>query len=181
MSQQIAWQVSLVLMALVAFGFAFVAIKSGRRAEDYTPLQKQAYRLRVRLFWMLVALLGPVMLYTLVDLPYGASRTGNNAAPVQVIEATGYQWRWELSSGQVALNQPVEFRVTSADVNHGFGIYDTDMHLVAQTQAMPGYTNTLRHTFTKEGTYMILCMEYCGLAHHNMMSEIKVSSLQGGK
>jgi cytochrome c oxidase subunit II len=181
MSQLIAWQVSLVLMALVAFGFAFVATKSGRRAEDYTPLQKQAYRLRMRLFWTLVALLGPVMLYTLIDLPYGASHAANNAAPVQVVEATGYQWRWELSRDQVALNQPVEFRVTSADVNHGFGIYDADMHLVAQTQAMPGYTNTLRHTFTEEGTYKILCLEYCGLVHHNMMTEIKVSNLQGGK
>lgn len=181
MSQQIAWQVSLVLMALVAFGFAFVAINSGSREEDYTPLQKRAYRIRSRLFWVLVAALGPAMLYTLIDLPYSASRAGNNAGAVQVVEATGYQWRWELSRDRVAANQPVEFRVTSADVNHGFGIYDTDMHLVAQTQAMPGYTNTIRHTFTRDGIYKVLCMEYCGIAHHNMMTEIVVGSPQGGK
>ena len=64
--------------------------------------------------------------------------------------------------------------VTSADVNHGFGIYDADLRLVAQTQAMPGYTNRLRHTFAAEGTYRVLCMEYCGLVHHNMITEIKV-------
>lgn len=177
MSQQIAWQVSLVLMTLVAFGFAFVAINSGKREEDYAPLQKRAYHLRARLFWVLVLVLGPVMIYTLVDLPYDASRARNNSSAVQVVEATGYQWRWELSRLRVAKDQPVEFRVTSADVNHGFGIYDADMHLVAQTQAMPGYTNVIRHAFGKEGTYKILCMEYCGIAHHNMMTEFKVGAL----
>lgn len=172
--QPIAWQLSLVLMALIAFGFAFVAINSGRRQDDYTPLQKRAYRLRTRLFWGLVLVFGPAMLYTLLDLPYDAARAGSGAGPVQVVEATGYQWRWELSREEVAVGQPVEFRITSADVNHGFGIYDANLHLVAQTQAMPGYTNTLRHTFSEEGTYKVLCMEYCGIAHHNMLTEIRV-------
>lgn len=178
MSQQIAWQVSLILMTLVALGFAFVAINSGKREKDYGNLVHSAYRLRTKLFWTLVLVLGPVMIYTLLDLPYdAASRAGSNSGPVQVVEAKGYQWRWELSHDRVAKDQPVEFRVTSADVNHGFGIYDAEMRLVAQTQAMPGYTNVLRHTFQKEGTYKILCLEYCGMAHHNMMTEIKVGGL----
>jgi cytochrome c oxidase subunit 2 len=177
MSQQIAWQVSLVLMTLVALGFAYVAINSGAREEDYAPLQKRAYGLRTKLFWALVLVFGPVMIYTLLDLPYDAGRARSNSGAVQVVQATGYQWRWELSRDRVAKDQPVEFRVTSADVNHGFGIYDPDMHLVAQTQAMPGYTNIVRYTFSKEGTYRILCMEYCGIAHHNMMTEIKVGGL----
>jgi cytochrome c oxidase subunit II len=177
MSQQIAWQVSLVLMTLVGAGFAFVAINSGTREEDYAPLQKHANRLRTRLFWALVLVLGLVMIFTLLDLPYVASRIRGNSSPVQVVDATGYQWRWTLSRDHVAKDQPVEFRVSSADVNHGFGIYDTDMHLIAQTQAMPGYTNIVRYTFQKEGTYKILCMEYCGTTHHNMMAEIKVGGL----
>jgi cytochrome c oxidase subunit 2 len=177
MLQQVAWQLSLVLMAFVASGFAFVAIYSSKRDEDYTPLQKRAYRLRARLFWTLVLVFGPAMIYTLLDLPYDASRAQSHSGAVQVVEATGYQWRWELSRDHVAAGQPVEFRVTSADVNHGFGIYDPDMRLVAQTQAMPGYTNKLRYTFSKEGTYKILCMEYCGMAHHNMMAEVKVGNL----
>ena len=177
MSQQIAWVASLILMALVAFGFAFVAINSGKREENYPLLQKSAYRLRTKLFWVMVFVLGPVMIYTLLDLPYAASRAGSNSGAVQVVEATGYQWRWELSRERVAKDQPVEFRVTSADVNHGFGIYDADMHLVAQTQVMPGYTNVIRHTFGNEGTYRVLCMEYCGVAHHNMMTEFKVGAL----
>ena len=166
-------------MILVAIGFMFVALKSGRRADDYTPMQKRAYHLRAKLFWGLVLVLGPTMIYNLADLPYSASyaRSSASGAQVQVIEAKGYQWRWELSRNRVAVGQPVEFHVTSADINHGFAIYDTDMHLVVQTQAMPGYINKLNYTFSKKGTYKILCLEYCGVAHHNMITEIEVGDL----
>ena len=179
MSQQIAWQASLVLMVLVALGFAFVALNSGVREEDYAPLTKRAYGLRTKLFWVLALTLGPVMIYTLLELPYWANRAKNNNpdAVVQIVEAIGYQWRWELSRDHVAKDQPVEFHVTSADVNHGFGIYDANTRLVAQTQAMPGYTNVIRHTFRDEGTYRIMCLEYCGTVHHNMVAEIKVGGL----
>jgi cytochrome c oxidase subunit II len=177
--QQIAWLLSLALMLLVAFGFTFVALKSGRRADDYTPLQRRAYRIRTKLFWALVLVLGPAMIYSLLDLPYGASHAHANASGVQpfVIEGKGYQWRWELSRNHVPVGQAVEFRVTSADINHGFAIYDPEMRLVAQTQAMPGYTNKLNYTFSKAGTYKVLCLEYCGIAHHNMITEIKVGDV----
>lgn len=177
--QQIAWLLSLALMILVASGFTFVALRSGRRADDYAPVQVRAYRIRARLFWALVLTLVPAMIYNLVDLPYstGYARANASGAPPLVIDAKGFQWRWELSRNHVAVGQPVEFRVTSADINHGFAIYDTGMHLVAQTQAMPGYTNTLRYTFNKKGTYKVLCLEYCGIAHHNMMTEITVGDL----
>ncbi|MEO6352963.1 MAG: hypothetical protein ABIO19_02680 [Burkholderiaceae bacterium] len=172
--QQIAWQVSLILMTLVALGFIFVAINSGTREEDYGHAVHKAYSVRAKLFWTLVLVLGPAMIYTLLDLPYKASHGQSASGPAQVVKVTGYQWRWELSRDHVVKDQPVEFHVTSADVNHGFAIYDTDMHIVAQTQAMPDYTNILRHTFTKTGTYKILCLEYCGIAHHNMITEINV-------
>jgi cytochrome c oxidase subunit II len=177
--QQIAWLLSIALMALVAIGFTFVAVNSDRRADDYKPLQLRAYRIRAKLFWALVLVLGPAMIYTLLDLPYGASHAHANASgtPAVSIEAKGFQWRWELSRNQVPVGQPVEFHVTSEDINHGFALYDPEMRLVAQTQAMPGYTNKLDYTFDKAGTYRVLCLEYCGIAHHNMITEIKVGDL----
>ena len=141
---------------------------------DVTPghninLAERAYRIRRVFFWALVLTGTPLTFYTLADLPYDIARAGE---PPQVIEAVGHQWRWALSADRVVAGREVEFRVTSADVNHGFGIYDADMRLVAQTQAMPGYTNRLRHTFARPGVYRVLCMEYCGLVHHNMVVEI---------
>ena len=91
-----------------------------------------------------------------------------------------YKRQWEISPNQAKAGTPVEFNVTSEDVNHGFALYAPDDRIVTQTQAMPGFTNRLRHTFTKPGTYRILCLEYCGLAHHNMVSEFEVVAADKG-
>ncbi len=171
------WWVSVALMGFLAVVFAFVFAGSGEREADYAPLRDRAYRLRTRLFWALVLTLFPAMIYNLVDLPYDAPRSAS-VAP-EVIEVVGRQWSWSLSDTEVTVGRPVEFRVTSADVNHGFGIYDANMRLLGQTQAMPGYTNTLRHTFEAPGTYRALCMEYCGIVHHSMVAELTVAAAQG--
>ena len=68
----------------------------------------------------------------------------------------------------------IEFRVTTLDVNHGFSLYAPDGHLVAQTQAMPGYLNRLRVTLDEPGTYTVLCLEFCGMGHHRMRGVIEV-------
>ncbi len=39
---------------------------------------------------------------------------------------------------------------------------------------MPDYTNRLFYTFTGPGHYYIICLEYCGVAHHVMNSEFEV-------
>src|SRR3990167_4716925 len=103
--QQIAWLASLVLMTLVGLGFAFVAINSGAREEDYGRVVHSAYSTRTKLFWTLVLVFGPVMIYTLRDLPYDAGHARSNSGPVQVVQATAYQWRWELSRDRVAKDQ----------------------------------------------------------------------------
>lgn len=172
MYQQLAWQISIALIAVLVLAFAFIVLNSGKWVE-YAPLQKHAYRLRTGLFWTLVLLLTPLMVYSMLDLPYDAAHR-DHGDKTQVIDVVGHQWYWTMSSNEVALGRPVEFRITSADVNHGFGVYDQNMLLVGQTQAMPGYVNKLQLIFHKEGTYKILCMEYCGLAHHNMLAEIRV-------
>lgn len=172
MYQQLAWQITVALVAVLVLVFAFVVLNAGKWSE-YAPLQKRAYRLRARLFWALVLLLTPLLVYSMSELPYDAALR-QQGDQTQVIDVVGHQWYWTLSSDQVTLGRPVEFRVTSADINHGFGIYDQNMHLVGQTQAMPDYINKLQLVFRKEGTYKVLCMEYCGLAHHNMLAEIRV-------
>ncbi|MCK2095756.1 cytochrome C oxidase subunit II [Thauera aromatica] len=171
--QQTAWWVSIALMALVAAMFAYGAASSRRREQDYAGLARRAYALRARAFWVLALVLGSAMIYSLRALPYGGGAVEAGTA-AQVVEAKGYLWYWELSPNRVEAGRPVEFRVSSADVNHGFGIYDPELKLVAQVQAMPGYTNVIRHTFEREGRYRILCLEYCGTVHHGMTAELTV-------
>ncbi len=129
--------------------------------------------------WFFIALLVlgvPILFGTLVftSLPY-ASATVSTAKEYQIVHAIGHQWRWELDNTRLKAGQPAEFRVASGDVNHGFGIYDSSLHLLTQIQTMPGYTNIMRYTFQAPGTYKVMCLEYCGLAHHGMLAELTVT------
>ncbi len=168
--QELAWYLTVLLVAAIAAVFAMVRWQSDLTAT-YGGVQSSAYRTRDRLFWALLILGVPVMALTLWKLPY--VRAGEPAAP-QVVTATGFQWYWELGRKSVVAGQPVEFQITSADVNHGVGLYDSDTRLLAQAQAMPGYVNRLRYTFERPGKYRLMCLEYCGLAHHDMISELEV-------
>lgn len=179
MVQHVAWVITLIAMGAVALSFLWVAAGANEFTE-YPGIVARAYRLRKALFVVLLVASGGVNALTLGELPYAissdaASREGG-LRPSQVVEAVGSRWQWELSPERIVAGQPVQFRVTSTDVTHGFGIYDDSMQLLAQTQAMPGYINVLTYTFQRPGTYHLLCLEYCGVAHHGMMGEFTVVS-----
>jgi cytochrome c oxidase subunit 2 len=171
MYQQIAWIVSIVLIALLAIVFIYV-IRHSSRDGNSADIAAATGRWRGRLLWGVTLLSIPIVAYTLTELPY-ARKAIANLAPVEV-QAKGYQWYWVFSQTELPAGKPIEFQVTSADVNHGFAIYGPDMKILTQTQAMPGVTNVLRYTFEKPGTYKILCLEYCGVGHHTMMTELHV-------
>ncbi len=167
--QDLAWAISLWLMVLLAIAFVYVAMKSGDKA-DSAEIQNTAGKIRTALFWIILVAGVPITMMTLADLPYAAQSGGE----VQVVKAEGSQFSWDISPTQIVAGQPVEFHVTAADATHGFAIYDDSMTLLAQTQAMPEYTNVLSYTFAKAGTYKVLCLEYCGAGHHVMSDEITV-------
>jgi cytochrome c oxidase subunit 2 len=172
MEQRIAVLVSAVFcLALLAI-FANVARLAGSTGNA-DEIAADAARWRKLSFWSLVVLFIPVIGFSLTKLPYGPAAGGG---PTVAINATGTQWSWNVSPATVAVGQSVEFMVTAADVNHGFGLYDPSNRLVAQTQAMPGYTNVMRYTFATPGTYRVLCLEYCGLGHHSMFAQIDVQA-----
>jgi cytochrome c oxidase subunit II len=70
----------------------------------------------------------------------------------------------------VPLGSKVTFYVTSPDVVHGFFIAKTDVNMMA----VPGWVNTDSHVFTRRGTYLLICHEYCGIGHQNMFGKIEV-------
>lgn len=176
MEQRIAVLVSVVLgLTLVAL-FARVARSAGE-AGSAEEIAIATARWRRTIFWGLVLVFVPVIGYSLTKTPYSSS----NPQPAVVISATGHQWAWEISPTAIPVGQPVEIRVTAADVNHGFAVYDSLGHIVTQTQAMPGFTNVIHHTFTTAGTYRVLCLEYCGLGHHTMISQLVVNATTGAR
>lgn len=174
--QDLAWGLSLVLMASVAVIFLRTVAGASQPGGDAGAIASAGYRWRNRLFWLAIVAGIAVAFGTLWKWPIAGHAAGAAKADV-VIRAVGHMWRWELDHDTVRPGQLVEFQVTASDVNHGFAIYTPDKsRILTQAQAMPGYTNKLRVRFDEPGDYEVLCLEYCGLAHHAMRAVIKVRS-----
>jgi len=163
--------VSLLGMLLVTAAFIFVIKNSAQREEDYGGIVTRGYK--IRRWWILaLCVLGLTVTYvSLTPFPLTVI-AGDNP---KVINATAGQWYWTLDDNTAVVGEPVQFHVSTADVNHGFALYNPDEKIIGQTQAMPGYVNKLNVTFTQPGVHKILCLEYCGLAHHAMVAEINVT------
>jgi cytochrome c oxidase subunit 2 len=178
-----AFVVFLVSTATILIVFGLVARSTTARQDvDYA----RATRLRLLFFTSLGVILLIFLALTLPDLPYPVEAS----TPERIVLATGKQYAWSLTEGmaptldnwdtafsptvKLSSGSVVEFRVTTLDVNHGFSLYTPDGHLMAQTQAMPGYVNRLRVLFDKPGTYTVLCLEFCGMAHHRMRGVVEV-------
>ena len=177
MHQEIAWQVSVLGVGLIAAVYLLVWLRSGEPAE-FGPIKKRLYSIRGYWFALLVGVSVWLSVETLADLPYDATHNRAASEADITVDVTGHQWYWEMARTEFPAGKRIAFRVHSADVNHGFAIYNADDEVVAQTQAMPEYTNVVRHTFAEPGTYRIMCLEYCGLAHHNMTKKINVTATE---
>ncbi len=179
MSQVSIFYLFVVLAVFIAFVFLLVG-RSTRQVRDVA--YRAADRMRKVFFFTLTGILTVFLGITLPRMPYPA----HGQLPDQVVHVVGKQFafaisetpietdeQWEEVSSfappvKVSAGRLVEFRVTSFDVNHGFSLYAPNGQLLAQTQAMPGYVNRLRMRLSERGRYTVLCLEFCGSAHHRM-------------
>jgi len=152
------------------FGWVFL---NSTKKENYDKVVKKWYKTRKIYGVIVVLLMLVVTIYTLRELPYNEP-VYEAGTEVHHVDVEAIQFGWNIDQTEFKVGDSVEFNVTTPDVTHGFGIYNEDMELIAQTQAMPEYTNKVYMTFTEAGTYTILCLEYCGLGHHLMMAELTV-------
>jgi cytochrome c oxidase subunit 2 len=177
--QDAIWVIALAGMGLVALGFVLVILQAGKPADDAARAKstRSARRLQAWLFGALLVIFAVGTWATLRQFPIPPQRAALDSQ--QVVDVVGRQWFWQITPATVRAGSPVEFRVTSTDINHGFAIYAPDGHIVIQTQAMPGYTNKLLYTFAEPGTYAVMCLEYCGLGHAPMTAAIQVVAAGG--
>jgi cytochrome c oxidase subunit 2 len=109
-------------------------------------------------------------LATILIVPYGQSAGPDG----QVVNVVARQFGFAISPATVELGRAVEFRMTTADANHGFGVMTQDNTLLFQAQIVPGHEQRTVYTFDEPGIYKVICFEYCGVGHHIMASQIEV-------
>ncbi|MBI5783135.1 MAG: cytochrome C oxidase subunit II [Gammaproteobacteria bacterium] len=78
-------------------------------------------------------------------------------------------WEWypvlELEKGQT-----YRLHLSSVDWQHGFSLQPENINM----QVIPGYEMVLKITPNKSGDYSVICNEYCGIGHHQMIGKIYV-------
>jgi cytochrome c oxidase subunit 2 len=86
------------------------------------------------------------------------------------VRAVGQQYSFTPPCIVVAAGVPISFRVTSADVVHGFLIDRTNINLML----VPGYISTFSARFDAPGDRHMPCHEFCGTGHEGMWGHIKI-------
>jgi cytochrome c oxidase subunit II len=80
------------------------------------------------------------------------------------------QWIYSPRKIEIPAGSTVTFKLTSADVIHGFLIPGTRINMMV----IPSYITVETYRFSRRGSYRIICDEYCGLQHQTMNGEVVV-------
>ena len=98
------------------------------------------------------------------------------------VRVTGQKWTWTWNYGDgvvvggagatfvIPVGKPVKLVMTSTDVIHSFYV----PNFRSKQDVIPGRYTTEWFEATKEGEFPVLCTEYCGTDHSNMLAKIKV-------
>jgi cytochrome c oxidase subunit II len=86
------------------------------------------------------------------------------------VRAIGQQYSFTPQCILVPTDTPITFRVTSADVVHGFIITGTAINLML----VPGYISSIPARFSTQGERHMPCHEFCGMGHEGMWGRIKI-------
>ncbi|MGA2319390.1 MAG: cytochrome c oxidase subunit II [Solirubrobacteraceae bacterium] len=175
-----------VPVALFVWVFVFYSVfafreksPEGGRIEDLQdgpPLEAQP---RQQIAWLAVTTV--LAFFTVGWGMFGFYKeTTKSAANALVVNVTGQEWTWTYAYPKLGvqshilelpLGRPVQFRVTSDDVLHGFGLAALGIAM----DANPGeWVATPVVTPNKAGTFEVRCIELCGLYHTFMWSQVKV-------
>jgi cytochrome c oxidase subunit II len=182
-------------MVISYAGYSIVKFRSQGRPDGFGPAMRGNMPLQVSWFIITVALAAFLWGYGFYFLRNVSAAPQGNVLHVNVI---GEQWLWNyqypstLASGSLdptcptdknpqavqttelylPVDQPVEFDITSCDVQHSFWVPS----LGIKEDAVPGEITRISVTPNKIGDYAVRCAELCGLYHAYMNTPVHIVS-----
>lgn len=174
--------VFLGVLLVTAFFFLLVAIPMsialirGRRARP-EPAPSARTQRRFEIAWTALPIIVGLALFA-----WGADRylaLGRPPADATEIMVVGKRWMWrfyhphgraEINDLHVPAGRPVRLVMTSDDVIHS-------LYLPAfrnKQDVLPGRYTSMWFEATTPGDYLLLCSEYCGTEHADMMGRLIV-------
>jgi cytochrome c oxidase subunit 2 len=94
----------------------------------------------------------------------------NNPDGSVMVRMVAQQYMFVPECLKVAIGTPVHFRLTSADVTHGFFVGETNTNAMV----VPGFVTDVTATFHQAAALKMPCDEYCGFGHHGMAARVEV-------
>jgi len=89
--------------------------------------------------------------------------------PKEDVYMLGRLWQWypvlKLKKGET-----YRLHLSSMDLVHGFSIFPLNLNFMV----LPGYDYVLTITPTTSGEFYVVCNEFCGIGHHQMVGKILV-------
>ena len=176
----ITW-LSIVLFAIVT-GLALYFAKRyrRRRPDEITP--HITHNNVVEIVWTVIPLIIVIGIFFWGFHNYMVAQVAPAESMEIVISAKKWQWEFEYPDGMrslnelhVPVNRPVRLIMGSQDVLHSFFVPEFRI----KQDIVPGRFTEVWFQATHDGTYQVLCAEYCGKGHSDMLAKVIVESPSG--
>lgn len=168
--------VSLFFFVLIT-GLILVFVRRYRRRSDDEITPHITHNNTLEIAWSVIPL------FILIGIFFWGFHgfVSAQVSPANAIEiqATGKKWVWEfeypdglrtLNEIHVPVNRPVRIVMASEDVIHSFFVPSFRM----KKDVLPGRYTEVWFTATRPGVHQVLCTEYCGKGHSDMLARIHV-------
>lgn len=197
-----SWIAALVV-GIITWGLMVWCIVAYRRRKGTVGFPRQnSFNLPLEVFYLTIPLFMVLVFFYFTDRDQQAIDDRSKPADV-IVDVRGKQWAWDFNykkgdviTGDVheagvqahltgndvdkeklptlylPVNKSVDLELNSRDVIHSFWV----PAFLQKRDMIPGKTNYIRFTPTKEGTYDGKCAELCGEYHSEMLFRVKVVS-----
>ena len=197
-----SWIAALVV-GIITWGLIVWCLVAYRRRKGTVGFPRQtSFNLPLEVFYLTIPLFMVLVFFYFTDRDQQAIDDRSQPADV-VVDVRGKQWAWDFNykKGDVInedvheagvqahltgnavdkeklptlylpVGKSVDLELNSRDVIHSFWV----PAFLQKRDMIPGKTNYIRFTPTKEGTYDGKCAELCGEYHSEMLFRVKVVS-----
>ncbi len=197
-----SWIAALVV-GIITWGLIVWCLVAYRRRKGTVGFPRQtSFNLPLEVFYLTIPLFMVLVFFYFTDRDQQAIDDRSQPADV-VVDVRGKQWAWDFNykkgpviqedvyeagvqahlTGEaidkeklptlyLPVNRSVDVELNARDVIHSFWV----PAFLQKRDMIPGKTNYIRFTPTKEGTYDGKCAELCGEYHSEMLFRVKVVS-----
>ncbi|WP_346926103.1 cytochrome c oxidase subunit II [uncultured Arthrobacter sp.] len=195
--------IAALIVGVITWGLMIWCIVAYRRRKGTVGFPRQnSFNLPLEVFYLTIPLFMVLVFFYFTDRDQQA--IDNRAEPADVVvDVRGKQWAWDFNykkgdviredvyeagvqtnlTGETVdkeklptlylpVNKSVDLELNARDVIHSFWV----PAFLQKRDMIPGRTNYMRFTPTKEGTYDGKCAELCGEYHSEMLFRVKVVS-----